>query len=101
MKIIARHQATAGHMIPGGIVELTANEMELLSGLKYDEGKCIYPGVNIEISKRYKHAVRILEAAENAKKVSGQLRALADTVELSFPAIDAITETPEGGGIEL
>lgn len=92
MKIIAIHQAYRDHMIPGGLVELSDIEMQLLTDLASDQGREVRPGRTFSISKRCKHAMNVAAKIESAKDLPNTLRTLASMLEMSHPAMDEITK---------
>lgn len=85
-----------GHYRPhecGAIVQLDYSELQrVIGGGAYANTGTIKPGMDVEINKRFDHAQDMLAAANSAKKLPGVLRALADTLEITHPAIQDIIE---------
>lgn len=79
--------------ITGAIVELSRAELCRILGKNGDAIlRLVLPGAVVEINERFDHAQDVLAAANSAKKLPGVLRALADTLEITHPAIQDIIE---------
>lgn len=82
------------HARPDVMVRLTHEEMLLVTTGNPFETMRFATGHKLNICERFHHAQLVLERTANAKRTSGQLRALADTLELAFPTLDAIAADP-------
>lgn len=74
------------------IVEMDCSEMIDITGNHRDFPE---PQSIVAVSKRFRHAMNILEKSEAAKKLPSQLRTLAEMIEMSIPAITGIIEEQE------
>ena len=91
MKILAQIPEGTGY-IPGAIVQLSGEELAILSG--HSNKDRLGVGVVVEITKRFKHATKVLSECDHARKLPNALRALADTLEMTHPAIEKVCEEP-------
>jgi hypothetical protein len=57
----------------------------------------------VEISKRYRHAMSILRKLEDAQAIPATLKAIATVLETTIPAMQELAkeETEETDGIEI
>lgn len=82
------------HHKPNVLVRLTNREMQIIAGGDGYANIGFFAGMTLDIHKRFFHSQCVLQEIDKAKKTSGQLRALADTLELAFPTLDAIAADP-------
>lgn len=77
----------------GMLVELTPAELVRIIGeTKSHVERYVTTGSTVNICQRYDHAMDVLRAAGEAKKLPSALRAFADTLETLHPAIADIEE---------
>ena len=90
MKVLAYADQSRWASTHRAIVEMTIDELEAFTGLsqKPEIGIDVKPCQRIEISNR------ILSAAGAHKKTADQLRALAELIDTTVPAVNDIVNPP-------
>lgn len=82
------------HCQPDVVVRLTHRELLLITHGSPYKTVAFFSTQKLDIHARFMHANSVLAKIESAKKTSGQLRALADTLELAFPTLEEIAAEP-------
>lgn len=96
MKVIGRTVDRYGHA-KGAIIEVSKSELSrMVTGYCDSSMDGVQTGCELDLNERYDHSQNILRRVNEAIKLPGILRALADTLDIAVPQISELTEaTPD------
>lgn len=95
MKILAPLKDYRGELL-GAIIEVSKAELAIITaGYASSYMGNLNAGDAFAIEKRFEHSHRIVRKAEEALKLPGVLRSLADTIEFVCPKIESLRDETE------
>lgn len=92
MKVIGRTVDRYGS-VRGAVIEVTESELaRMVTGHCSGSVSGVQTGCELKLNERFDHSQDVIRRVNEATRLPGVLRALADTLELAVPQISELTE---------